>query len=72
VRRVRTPAFDRSARCVFASHVLEHLFYPDEALSFLVATRRVLDEKGVLRLVVPDIEKYFTAYGPRPAIDHSN
>jgi len=48
------------------------LFYPDEALSFLVATRRVLDEKGVLRLVVPDIEKYFTAYGPRPAIDHSN
>lgn len=59
------PFRDRSARFVFASHVLEHLFYPDEALSFLVDARRVLLERGVLRLVVPDVEKYVTAYVKR-------
>jgi predicted SAM-dependent methyltransferase len=59
------PFRDRSARFVFASHVLEHLFYPGEALSFLVDARRVLDERGVLRLVVPDIEKYVAAYVKR-------
>ena len=50
------------ARAVFCSHMLEHLDYPDAVLPFLREVRRVLRAGGVLRLVVPDIQKYLAAY----------
>ena len=56
------PFADASARLVFASHVLEHLYYPGEALRFLGECRRVLASGGRIRLIVPDIEKYVRAY----------
>lgn len=59
------PFADASARVVFASHILEHLYYPGEALRFLGECRRVLASGGHIRLVVPDIEKYLRAYVER-------
>ncbi|MFZ2509384.1 MAG: methyltransferase domain-containing protein [Steroidobacteraceae bacterium] len=51
-----------SAHLVFASHVLEHLYYPAEALRFLGECCRVLASGGRIRLIVPDIERYIRAY----------
>jgi SAM-dependent methyltransferase len=59
------PFADGSARLLFASHMLEHLYYPQEALRFLAECRRVLRPGGRLRLVVPDIELYVRAYAER-------
>lgn len=56
------PFPDASARLVFASHVLEHLYHPGEALRFLRECRRVLAVGGRIRLIVPDIECYIRAY----------
>jgi SAM-dependent methyltransferase len=51
-----------SASFIFASHVLEHLYYPEQSLHFLAHCLRVLAPGGVLRLVVPDIEQCIRAY----------
>jgi len=56
------PFADGSAEYVFLSHTLEHLYYPDEALSFLKEVRRVLSPSGRVRIVVPDVEKCIQAY----------
>jgi SAM-dependent methyltransferase len=56
------PFADGSARCVFVSHLLEHLFYPRDVQPFLKEVRRVLAPGGVLRVVVPDIEQCIEAY----------
>jgi predicted SAM-dependent methyltransferase len=56
------PFEDASADCVYLSHVLEHLYYKDEALSLLTEIGRVLAPRGIVRLVVPDIEKCIRAY----------
>lgn len=50
------------ASVVFMSHVLEHFYYPNEALAILKEIRRVLQPAGRVRLVVPDIEKWLVAY----------
>lgn len=51
-----------SVRVIYAAHVLEHLYYPEEALGFLRECRRVLRPGGRLRVVVPDIEQCLRAY----------
>jgi predicted SAM-dependent methyltransferase len=56
------PFKNGTAKYVFASHLLEHLFYPDEALHVLEECKRVLSSNGVLRVAVPDIRKYAAAY----------
>jgi hypothetical protein len=56
------PFADGAAGHVFLSHVLEHLYYPDEALALLREVRRVLGSGGCLRVVVPDIEQCLAAY----------
>jgi SAM-dependent methyltransferase len=56
------PFADGSAAYVFCSYVVEHLSYPDEALSLLTEMRRVLRPDGVARIVVPDIEQCLRAY----------
>lgn len=51
-----------SARFVFLAHLLEHLFHPVQSSRLLGEIRRVLAPGGVVRIVVPDIEKYLRAY----------
>lgn len=53
---------DGSARYIYASHLLEHLYYPVEASRFIAECRRLLDARGVLRLIVPDIGESLRAY----------
>jgi SAM-dependent methyltransferase len=56
------PLPDRSARYVFLSHLLEHLFYPVQSGQLLAEIRRVLAPGGIVRIVVPDIEQCMKAY----------
>jgi predicted SAM-dependent methyltransferase len=56
------PFADGASDYVFLSHTLEHFYYPDEALHLLRDIRRVLAPAGVLRVIVPDIEKSLRAY----------
>ncbi len=56
------PFADGQAERVFLSHLLEHLFYPQEATKLLAEIRRVLAPGGVVRIVVPDIEQCIQAY----------
>ncbi|HVF49151.1 MAG TPA: methyltransferase domain-containing protein [Pyrinomonadaceae bacterium] len=55
------PFADGVADHVYLSHVLEHL-YREEALALLKEAQRVLSPTGVVRVVVPDIEKCLRAY----------
>jgi predicted SAM-dependent methyltransferase len=56
------PFADASARCIFVSHLLEHLYYPKDTEPFLNEIRRVLAPGGIVRIVVPDIEQCIEAY----------
>ena len=55
------PFADESFDVVYHSHVLEH-FSRAEALELLVRCRRVLRPDGVIRVVVPDLERIARAY----------
>jgi predicted SAM-dependent methyltransferase len=56
------PLPDSSARYVFLSHLLEHLFYPAQSHRLLDEICRVLQPGGIVRIVVPDIEQCINAY----------
>src|SRR5262245_32693686 len=60
--RKRLPFADGSARCIFTEHFFEHLEYTEEVPSFLAECHRVLEDRGVLRIIVPDAERYVRAY----------
>ena len=51
-----------SARYVFVSHFLEHLFFPRDVKPFLAELRRVVEPGGTVRIVVPDVEQCIEAY----------
>jgi hypothetical protein len=57
-----------SARHIFVSHFLEHLFFPRDVKPFLAELRRVLAPGGVVRIVVPDIEQCIDAYSARDQV----
>ena len=60
------PFAHESAEAIYASHLLEHLYY-DEAHRLLKECYRVLRAGGVLRLVVPDLQSVLDEYsGARP------
>lgn len=59
--RRRFPLEDRSVQFIYCSHVLEH-FDRWQALKILKECRRVLKKEGVVRIVIPDIEKMYQVY----------
>jgi len=55
------PFKDNSSEIIYFSHVLEHL-YLDEAQKLLNECLRVLKTKGIIRIVVPDLEVLVQQY----------
>lgn len=56
------PFPDGSVECIFCEHFFEHLDYTEEVPYFLSECHRVLKVGGVMRIIVPDAEKYLQAY----------
>jgi predicted SAM-dependent methyltransferase len=56
------PFADASVRGIFTEHFLEHIDYTEELPSFLSECHRVLVPGGVMRIIVPDAERYIRAY----------
>jgi len=46
---------------IYSEHVLEHL-YPSQVENLLIELYRVLKEGSIIRITVPDIEKYINFY----------
>lgn len=59
--RTGIPFADGAFQAVYHSHVLEH-FSKDGASAFLAECRRVLASGGILRVVVPDLERIARLY----------
>jgi len=60
--RKKLPFADNSVKVIFSEHFFEHLDYTEEVPFFLGDCLRVLEPGGVIRIIVPDIEKYLHAY----------
>jgi predicted SAM-dependent methyltransferase len=60
--RKALPLADDSALGILVEHFAEHLEPREEFPMFLRDCHRVLKREGVLRVVVPDAEKYIRAY----------
>lgn len=60
--RKKLPFKNLSVKRIRLEHVFEHLDPKDEAPIFLKECLRVLVPGGVLRIVVPDLEKFIKAY----------
>jgi predicted SAM-dependent methyltransferase len=56
------PFADGSADYIYGAHVLEHIDYKAGARKLLADFSRVLSSRGKVRLVVPNIEGFMTAY----------
>ncbi|HTP29872.1 MAG TPA: methyltransferase domain-containing protein [Anaeromyxobacteraceae bacterium] len=57
----KLPLADASAEVVYTSHMLEHM-EKIAARRFLAEARRVLAPRGVLRVVVPDLQRKVATY----------
>lgn len=60
--RRRLPFGDGSVHILFTEHLLEHLDYEEEVPLLLRECHRVLQHDGLLRVVVPDGERYLRSY----------
>ena len=60
--RRRLPLADGSAAGIRAEHFVEHLEPREHLPAFLEDCRRALRPGGVLRIIVPDAERYLMAY----------
>ena len=60
------PIANGSVSYIHAEHVLEHLDFAD-AMRFVEECRRVLEPLGILRIIVPDSERYMNAYASKDA-----
>jgi len=60
--RKNLPFADGSVKGIFCEHFFEHLDYKNEVPYFLQSCYRSLEKNGVLRVVVPDAEKYLLGY----------
>ena len=66
--RTSVPVADGSAAGIRAEHFFEHIEPREQAPAFLRDCRRALEPGGVLRLIVPDAERYLQAYC-QPGLD---
>ncbi|HED35972.1 MAG TPA: methyltransferase domain-containing protein, partial [Gammaproteobacteria bacterium] len=55
------PWEDNSIKVIYSSHTLEHLS-KEEGRFFLKECYRVLDDNGIIRIVVPDLEVIVKSY----------
>jgi predicted SAM-dependent methyltransferase len=55
------PFAEGSVACIYSAHVLEHL-YREDALALLHECYRVLEPRGILRIVVPDLHALVQKY----------
>ncbi|MBW4571487.1 MAG: methyltransferase domain-containing protein [Tolypothrix carrinoi HA7290-LM1] len=60
--RKSLPFPDNSVKGIFTEHFFEHIDYVEEVPLFLSECYRVLKPGGIIRIIVPDIEKYLYAY----------
>jgi predicted SAM-dependent methyltransferase len=60
--RTSLPLEPNAARAIYAEHFFEHLDRDHEAPRFLDACLQALRPGGVMRIAVPDAEKYLRAY----------
>lgn len=60
--RKKLPFDDNSVRGIFTEHFIEHVDYEEQIPHLLADCHRVLQPGGVMRIVVPDAEKYMRAY----------
>lgn len=60
--RKELPFADYTVRGIFTEHFFEHLDYNLEVPYFLKNCYRVLQNDGVLRIIIPDAEKYLFGY----------
>jgi hypothetical protein len=51
-----------SVAWVYSAHTFEHLYYKEEALSFLRQLHRAMAKGAAVRIIVPDIEPVIEAY----------
>ena len=59
------PFPDHSVKAIFTEHFFEHLDYLEEVPIFLNECYRVLQQGGVIRIIVPDAEPYLKSYVER-------
>lgn len=59
------PFGDGQVRRIFAEHVVEHLDFRDDIPNVFREFHRVLEPGGVVRIVVPDAERFMAAYVSR-------
>jgi predicted SAM-dependent methyltransferase len=60
--RKSLPFPDNSSKSIFTEHFVEHLDYSEEIPYFLSECYRVLEPGGVIRIIVPDAERYLQGY----------
>lgn len=60
--RKHLPFPDLSVKGIFTEHFFEHLDYTEEVPYFLAECHRVLKLGGIIRIIVPDAEKYLRAF----------
>ena len=63
--RRRLPFTSGSVSGVLAEHVLEHIEFREDLPSFLREAYRILETGGVLRIVVPDGQRFLEAYAAK-------
>jgi predicted SAM-dependent methyltransferase len=56
------PFKDGALTAIFTEHFVEHLEYPEEVSYFLMECCRCLNETGILRIIVPNVESYLRLY----------
>jgi len=67
--RKKLPFENDSVSLIFTEHFLEHLDYYEEVINFLSECKRVLVDGGIIRIIVPDLEKYIRAYSHEKSWD---
>ena len=69
LRNEKLPFAEATFEGVFTEHALEH-FYPDDVKNIISEIFRVLKLNGVIRIIIPDLEKYIKYYNGE--IKHRN